>query len=179
MRRYVLSSEFLVDPGTNIELKLPAHKVKQLCLSPLGNPTLSRGTTDNISYNLHFFPVFVRATFNRDGVEGTVQGALDVNCDKNEYDALQSEEEEESAGANNEQHNLVTPINLSMAMLRQVAPGIMSDHLSPTRHRPHDSPLQQAVIGMDGSRKLHLHPNCDQLQLEIEEDNLVEDEEVH
>eukprot|EP00980_Cylindrotheca_fusiformis_P005998 scaffold1284_cov108-Cylindrotheca_fusiformis.AAC.12 len=47
--------------------------------------------------------------------------------------------------------------------------------LGPTRHRPQHALLQQVVIGIDGLRKLHLHLNFDQLQLEIEEDEWVED----
>jgi hypothetical protein len=34
-------------------------------------------------------------------------------------------------------------------------------HLAPTRHRPSDQPLQQAVIGIDGLKKLRLHLNCE------------------
>jgi predicted aspartyl protease len=181
MRRYVLNTQLLVDPGANTELKLPARKVMQLGLTRLGAPARSRGSTNDISYNLRFFPVLVTATFIRDGSEETVQGALEVKCDKTEYEALQTQQEEVTAGTN-EGQSLWTP---NQPINGHATTGRSSNHegvtviqLTPTRHRPHDTPLQQAVIGMDGLRKLHLHLNYDQLQLEIEEDNLVDDGEA-
>ena len=49
--------------------------------------------------------------------------------------------------------------------------------LLPVQHRPIDSPLQQAVIGIDGLKKLRLHLNCERQQLEIEEDEVLDDGE--
>ena len=93
---------------------------------------------------------------------------------------FQTQQEEMTAGTNEGQVFMTPnqPIN-SHATTGSSSnyEGVTVIQLSPTRHRPHDAPLQQAVIGIDGLRKLHLHLNCDQLQLEIEEDEWVEDEE--
>jgi predicted aspartyl protease len=49
--------------------------------------------------------------------------------------------------------------------------------LSSVRHRPKNAPLEQAVIGMNGLKKLGLHLNCELQQLEIEEDEVLDDGE--
>jgi hypothetical protein len=50
-------------------------------------------------------------------------------------------------------------------------------HLTPvpTKHRTNDFPLQQAVIGIDGMKKLRLHLNSELQQLEIEEDEVLDE----
>jgi hypothetical protein len=48
-------------------------------------------------------------------------------------------------------------------------------HLTPTKHRPNDFPLQHAVIGIDGMKKLRLHLNSELQQLEIEEDEVLDE----
>ena len=50
-------------------------------------------------------------------------------------------------------------------------------HLTPTRHRPSDKPLDQAVIGIDGLKRLRLHLNCERQQLEILEEEVLDDED--
>jgi hypothetical protein len=47
--------------------------------------------------------------------------------------------------------------------------------LSPTKHRPHDAPYQQAVTGINGMKKLRLHLNSQRQQLEIEEDEVLDE----
>ena len=183
MRRYSFNADVLVDPGANTELKLPARKVMQLELLPVGRPVRTRGSTNDTTYIIHFSPVLVTATFDRDGTAETIEAYLDVKCDKNEYDHLLQiqQEEMEMTTETDEGQVLMTP---NQPMNSHATTGSSSNNegitviqLSPTRHRPHDAPLQQAVIGIDGLRKLHMHLNCDQLQLEIEEDEWVEDEE--
>jgi hypothetical protein len=178
--KYTLEAELLVDPGANTGLKLPARKVVQLGLRPFGRPTQARGSTNATTYNIHFNPVLVTAIFIRNGVSETIEAYLDVKCDKNEYEALQEAGQAgmaPSTGTGAERSYLTPnqPINAHPSSTNQE--GITVIQLSPTHHRPNGLPLQQAVIGMDGLRKLRLHLNCDQCQLEIEEDELVEDEE--
>jgi hypothetical protein len=178
--KYTLEAELLVDPGANTDLKLPARNVVQLGLRPFGRPTQARGSTNATTYNMHFNPVLVTAIFIRNGVSETIEAYLDVKCDKDEYEALQEAEQAGVApptGTGAERSYLTPnqPINAHPSSTNQE--GITVIQLSPTHHRPTGLPLQQAVIGMDGLRKLRLHLNCDQRQLEIEEDELVEDEE--
>eukprot|EP00980_Cylindrotheca_fusiformis_P005999 scaffold1284_cov108-Cylindrotheca_fusiformis.AAC.13 len=45
MHRYSFSADVLIDPGANTELKLPARKVMQLELLPVGRPVPTRGLT--------------------------------------------------------------------------------------------------------------------------------------
>lgn len=181
MHRYYFSADVLVDPGANTELKLPARKVMQLQLLPVGRPVRTRGSTNDTSYIMHFSPVLVTATFDRDGTAETIEAYLDVKCDKNEHDRLLQTQQEEMTAGTDEGQVLMTPnqpINTHATTgSSSNSEGITVIQLSPTHHRPQNAPLQQAVIGIDGLRKLHLHLNCDQLQLEIEEDEWVEDEE--
>lgn len=181
MRRYSFNADVLVDSGANTELKLPARKVVQLGLLPVGRPVRTRGSTNGTAYMMHFSPVLVTATFDRGGTTETIEAYLDVKCDKNEYDHLLQTQQEELTAGTNEGQVLMTP---NQPINSHATTGSSSNYegvtviqLSPTRHRPHDAPLQQAVIGIDGLRKLHLHLNCDQLRLEIEEDEWVEEEE--
>lgn len=180
MHRYSFSADVLVDPGANTELKLPARKVMQLELLPVGRPVRTRGSTNDTTYIMHFSPVLVTATFDRDGTAETIEAYLDVKCDKNEYDRLLQTQQEEMTAGTDEGQVLMTPNqpinNHATTGSSSNNKGVTVIQLSPTHHRPHNAPLQQAVIGIDGLRKLHLHLNC-QLQLEIEEDEWVEDEE--
>jgi len=81
--QYSFIADVLVDPSANTELELPARKVMELQLVPVGRPVRTRGHDI-----MHFSPVFVTASFDRDGVTETMEAYLDVKCDKNEYDRL-------------------------------------------------------------------------------------------
>lgn len=181
MHRYSFNADVLVDPGANTELKLPARKVMQLELLPVGRPVRTRGSTYDTTYIMHFSPVLVTATFDRNGTADTIEAYLDVKCDKNEYDRLLQTQQAEMTAGTDEGQVMMTP---NQPINSHATTGCSSNNegvtviqLGPTHHRPQNAPLQQAVIGIDGLRKLHLHLNCDQLQLEIEEDEWVEDEE--
>jgi predicted aspartyl protease len=175
--RYTMSAELLVDSGASTELKLPARKVLQLGLRPCGRPVACRGSTsDQVRFAQVFSPVFVQVTFTRDAVEETVEAYLSVKCDKAEYDALVAVGN--SGGSD--------PFSTPAAQASAATPGpsaagnqepITEIRLSPVKHRPIDAPLQQAVIGMDGLKKLHLHLNCEDQRLEIEEDEVLEEGE--
>jgi len=72
-----------------MELKLPAHKVLQLGLTPVaGGLSRCRGSTNNICWAKHFSPVLVKAKFICNGIEEIVENYLLVKCNKAEYDNL-------------------------------------------------------------------------------------------
>lgn len=172
-----MRAEFLIDSGASTELKLPAWKVLRLGLRPCGRPVACRGSTSGqVRFAQVFSPVFVQVMFTRDAVEETVEAYLSVECDKAEYDALVAVGN--SGGSD--------PFSTPEAQASAATPGpstagnqepITEIRLSPVKHRPIDAPLQQAVIGMDGLKKLHLHLNCEQQRLEIEEDEVLEEGE--
>jgi hypothetical protein len=90
----------------------------------------------------------------------TVQGVLEVKCDQTEYEALQTQQEEMSAGTTDERQSLVTP-NQSI----KATTGSSSNHenvtvIQLTRHQRHGTPLPQAAMGMDGLRNLLIAINC-------------------
>lgn len=97
----------------------------------------------------------------------------------NECEALQAEQEEMTAHTRT--NSFLTLLDQPIIVLPTASStnhqNITMIQLTPTRHQPNDFPLQQAMIGMDGLWKLHLHLNCDQMQLEIKEAELVEDGE--
>jgi hypothetical protein len=180
--RYVMEAELLVDSGANTELRLPACKVRQLCLEIRGS-LRCRGSTNDVYTVLIFSPVLVKATFIRDGVHETIQADLAVKCDKHEYDALGNFQP--GPGENGGGETFATPPTHQPTKASPIA-GATPDnsdeasritvvHLSPTKHRTHNAPLQQAVIGIDGMKKLCLHLNSDLQQLEIEEDEVLDE----
>ena len=180
--QYVMEAELLVDSGANTELRLPARKVRQLGLEVRGS-LRCRGSTNDVCWVLIFSPVLVKATFIRDGVQETIQADLIVKCDKNEYDAL--EDIRPGTGGNEGGDPFATPPAHQPTMAspgagptpdnNDQASRITVVHLTPTKHRPHNAPLQQAVIGIDGMKKLRLHLNGDLQQLEIEEDEVLDE----
>ncbi len=180
--RYVMEAELLVDSGANTELRLPARKVRQLGLE-VRTSLRCRGSTNDVCWVLIFSPVLVKATFIRDGVQETIQADLIVKCDKNEYDAL--EDIRPGTGGNEGEDPFATPPAHQLTMAspgagptpdnNDQASRITVVHLTPTKHRPHNAPLQQAVIGIDGMKKLRLHLNGDLQQLEIEEDEVLDE----
>ncbi|KAG7349786.1 hypothetical protein IV203_012383 [Nitzschia inconspicua] len=181
--QYVTEAELLVDSGANTELRLPARKVRQLGLEVRGS-LRCRGSTNDVCWVLIFSPVVVKATFIRDDVKETVQADLIVKCDKNEYDAL--EDILHGTGGNDGGDPFATPLLEHQLTMTSPSAGPTPDdneqasritvvHLTPTKHRPQNAPLQQAVIGIDGMKKLRLHLNGDLQQLEIEEDEVLDE----
>jgi len=181
--RYVMEEELLVDSGANTELRLPARKVRQLGLEVRGS-LRCRGSTNDVCWVLIFSPVLVKATFTRDGVQETIQADLIVKCDKDEYDAL--EDIRHGTGGKEGGDPLDTPAVHQPAMTSPGAGPTADDneqasritvvHLTPTKHRPQSAPLQQAVIGIDGMKKLRLHLNGELQQLEIEGDEVLDED---
>jgi hypothetical protein len=182
-RCYTMPAELLVDSGAQSELKLPARKVVQLGLEPFGPPTNIRGTTNHVSMVLNFPPVLVKATFDRNGVRETVQNYLAVRCDKNDYDALiaaNAVQQVANTGNQPREPDSATPeqqrSNAAGTTLSDSGP-ITEIRLSPARHRPRSRPDEQAVMGIDGLKKLRLHLNCERQQLEIEEEEVLDPDE--
>lgn len=181
--RYTMEAELLVDSGANTELKLPARKILQLQLRPYGRPFACRSSTNDILQAQMFTPVRVQVTLTRDGVEETIEAYLGVKCDKAEYDEAVAAGDA-ALGNSGGSDPFVTPSSVAQASLSTPAPSpagnrmpITEISISPVKHRPRDAPLQQAVIGMEGMKKLHLHLNSKQQRLEIEEDEVLEDGE--
>jgi hypothetical protein len=170
---YTMHAELLVDSGAMTELRLPARKVLQLGLRPLGRPVFSRGTTNHVCFVMIFSPVLVKVTFNREGVEETVEAYLDVKCDKREYDDLVAAQPAAGLLLGDPYITPTAHVANSGAAPANNSEPITEVRLSPVKHRPMDYPLQQAVIGIDGLKKLRLHLNCELQQLEIEEDEVV------
>jgi hypothetical protein len=116
---------------------------------------------------VNFNPLLVKATFARnDGVEEIAENVLAVTCDKNEYDALVVGRAAQATltDGNQQGEQYSTPYqesNIPVANHLTNPDRITEIHLAPTRHRPSDQPLQQAVIGIDGLKKLRLHLNCE------------------
>ena len=176
--RYVMEAELLVDSGANTELKLPARKVRQLGLEIRGSH-LCRGSTNNVSPVLIFSPVLVEATFIRGSVQEKIQADLSVKCDQREYYA---EPNSQPGPAENGGGDTFYTPPAPQPTITGATPGnndetnrITVVDLSPTKHRPHGAPYQQAVIGMDGMKKLRLHLNSEHQQLEIEEDEVLDE----
>jgi hypothetical protein len=59
---YIMDAELILDSGANMELRLPARKVRQLGLVPCGLPIRCRGATNNVCFAMIFSPVLVKAT---------------------------------------------------------------------------------------------------------------------
>lgn len=178
----IMEAELLVDSGASTELKLPARKIQQLGLRPRHDcrPVYSRGSTNHRRLTQLFSAVLVKATFIRDVVEEFVEADLVVKCDKEEYDNLPAIATD--FGAQGDRFTTPTPQLSTSTQSGDFGPAnrferITKVHLSPFKHRPSDTPLEQAVIGMDGLKKLRLHLNCELQQLEIEEDEVLEDGE--
>ena len=171
-----MNAELLVDSGANTELKLPACKVLQLGLTPRGRPVRARGSTNDICRVQVFSPVLVRATFIRDGLEETVEADLTVQCNKQEYDDM-LDGQSRLNGNYQGGEGFTTPPAQSVTASTVIAIGNepIVVRPSPTQHRPVGAPLQQAVLGIDGLKKLRLHLNCELQQLEIEEDEVLDD----
>ena len=176
-----MPAELLVDSGAQSELKLPARKVLQLGLQPFGPPNRVRGSTNHTSMVLNFSPVLVKATFDRNGVQETVENYLAVRCDKNDYDALVAANAVPQVAHTGNQpqelhrcNNKATP---AVVTTPTDSVPITEIRLSPARHRPLGRPEEQAVIGIDGLKKLRLHLNCERQQLEIEEEEVLEEGE--
>lgn len=172
---YIMDAELMVDSGANTELRLPARKVRQLGLVPRGAPIRCRGATNNVCFVMIFSPVLVKATFIRDGVHETVQADLIVKCDKDEYDALGDIQPVPCENPGGEPFATPSPAAGGTLASNDEASRITVVHLTPTKHRPNDAPLQQAVIGIDGMKKLRLHLNSELQQLEIEEDEVLDE----
>ena len=179
-RRHVMEADLLVDSGANTELKLPARMVRQLGLE-IRDSLLCRGSTNDVSPVLIFSPVFVQVTFIRGGVQEKIRADLSVQCDQLEYEAEASSQP--GPAENGGGDTLDTPPAPQPTITGATTPGNNGDetssitvvNLSATTHRPHDAPYQQAVIGIDGMKKLRLHLNSERQQLEIKEDEVVDE----
>ncbi|KAL7581174.1 hypothetical protein ACA910_005963 [Epithemia clementina (nom. ined.)] len=182
-RSYTMATELLVNSGAQSELKLPARKVVQLGLRQVGNPLRTTGSTNHSGMVLNFEPVLVTASFDRNGVQEIVENYLAVRCDKKEYDDYVAANA--TVAGESSQQGLSTPLQgaavattttaTSTPTLTTTANVAISIQLSPAKHRP--SPRQEAVIGIDGLKKLRLHLNCELQQLEIEEEEVLDPEE--
>jgi hypothetical protein len=120
----------------------------------------------------------VKATFNRNGVQHTVENYLAVRCDKNDYDALVAANAvPQVAHTGNQPTPVQQQSNTTIVTTPTDSVPITEIRLSPAHHRPLDRPEEQAVIGMDGLKKLRLHLNCERQQLEIEEAEVFDPDE--
>ena len=156
--------------------------VRQLGLEIRSN-LLCRGSTNDVSRRvLIFSPVLVEVTFIRGSVQEKLQADLSVQCDQREYYAAEANSQPGPA-ENGGGDTLDTPPAPQLT-ITGATPGnhdetshITVVDLSPTKHRPHDAPYQQqqAVIGLDGMKKLHLHLNRDRQQLEMEQDEVLDE----
>jgi hypothetical protein len=129
--RYTLDAELLVDSGANTKLKL-------LGLQPFGHTSRSRGSTNNICYNMNLNPVLVKATFARNGVEER-DNFLAVKCDKNEYHALVAERAAQATLTGNKQGDQYSTPHQenNTPVVNLTNPDHITEiHLTPTRHRP-------------------------------------------
>jgi len=187
--RYIMPAELLVDSGAETELKLPARKVLKLGLHRRHGPrSISRGSTNNTSEMLVFSPVLVKATFTRDGVDETVEADLAVKCEKDDYERLESLVASGAAALSSPASSpggdsYTTPptgqepnFADSEAHAANNSNPIRRIRVSPVRRRPNIAPLEQAVIGIQGLKKLGLHLNCELQQLEIEDEVLDDGE---
>lgn len=182
----LMPTELMVDSGAQSELKLPGRKIVQLGLRRVGRPSRVRGSsTNHESEVLNFAPILVSATFDRGGSSETVEAYLSVRSDKNEYEeALAHANRREQTDNIQQRPRLETSEEPprqrrrteSTASPSSAPPRITEIRLSPVRHRPRDKPDEQAVIGMEGLKKLRLHINGELQQLEIEEEDLLDPE---
>ncbi|KAL7581181.1 hypothetical protein ACA910_005970 [Epithemia clementina (nom. ined.)] len=185
-RSYTMAEELLLDSGAQSELMLPARKVVQLGLRQVGNPLRTTGSTNHSGMVLNFEPVLVTASFDRNGVQEIVENYLAVHCDKKEYDdylaanatvagvSSQQALSTQLQGAAVATTATSTPTLTTTSTLTTTANAPFSIQLSPAKHRPSGSPRQQAVIGIDGLKKLRLHLNCALQRLEIEEEEVLD-----
>ena len=182
-RCLTMPAELMVDSGAQSELKLPARKIVQLGLTRVGPPMNVRGSTNHVGAVLNFSPVLLSATFDRDGFSETVEAYLTVRADKDEYEeALANANSVEQADDTQEQPPFVTAEEPPRQQSNtdgspsSDSTGITVIRLSPARHRPRGKPNEQAVIGINGLKKLRMHINTELQQLEIEEEEVLDPE---
>ena len=78
----------LIDDGAMSELTLPARKVIQLGLQPVGKLTKTKGSNNQRDLVYTLAPqVLVKGTFIRDGQSEEVEALLECKVHKTEYDA--------------------------------------------------------------------------------------------
>jgi len=177
-----VEAELLVDSGAQSELKLPARKVVELGLQKTGQETsvMGRvmGTTNHTGTVLAFWPVLVTATFDRNGVEEERSAMLNVRCTKSDYEDLAAAADAPlAAAAGNQTSPVQTPTSASVTTTPTESGGhITVVRLTLVKHRPNDRRDEQAVLGMDALKKMGLHLNPEQQQLEIEEEEMLDPE---
>lgn len=182
----MMPAELTVDSGAQSELKLPGRKVVQLGLMPFGGPRRVRGSTNHFGEVLNFSGVLVSATFDRDGSSETVEAYLTVRANKREYEEALANDNQQAQQRPPLETTEEPPLETTGEPPRQrrrtegsfssASSGVTEIRLSPVRHRPTDKPDEQAVIGIEGLKKLRLHLNGELQQLEIEEEELLDPE---
>mmetsp|Transcript_23951 Transcript_23951/g.28971 ORF Transcript_23951/g.28971 Transcript_23951/m.28971 type:complete len:332 (-) Transcript_23951:285-1280(-) len=191
----ILPAELLIDSGARSELKLPGRKVVQLGLRQLGQSKKVRGSTNHSAEVINFTSVTVSASFFRNGSEEKVEASLAVRADKAEYVAAKAEYDAicaervraQKAAAlrttdENSQRFYTDPPcrkrkRPSLSSSPPPLENIKEIKLSPVQHRPAGRPDEQAVLGIEGMKKLGLHLNSEEQQLEIEEEENMLDPE--